>query len=250
MPGYETPIKEGNALGIMCSYNMVNGKPTCANAELLQTLRGDWAFEGYITSDSDSCACIHSPHHYATDAVHAAADCLKGGTDINSGGTYKSELATGLASGVINISDARQALHNAYGFRMRLGLFDPNITDKNRDIPVSVIGSAAHHQASLEAARQSLILLKNNLGTGLPFTPGKRLVVVGSDVDDIAAIMEPGNYNANNVRARTLCLSTPATPRVAAVEPLVLPTQWRNTYVAPAPCVCCRSAHAVSYSRA
>lgn len=58
-------------------------------------------------------------------------------------------------AGVINISSARSALRNAYGFRMRLGLFDPNITDKNREIPVTAIGSVENHQASLDAARQS-----------------------------------------------------------------------------------------------
>ena len=46
---------------------------------------------------------------------------------------------------------------------------------------------------------QSMILLKNEKGKGLPFVPGKRLVVVGSDVDSLAAIMEPGNYNADNI---------------------------------------------------
>ena len=123
--------------------------------------------------------------------MHAAADCLDGGTDIDSGGTYTSQIAKGVASGVISISSVRQALHNAYGFRMRLGLFDANPpSDKNRDIPVTAIGSAAHHQASLEAARQSMILLKNDAQRGLPFKAGRKLVVVGVDVDDIATIME------------------------------------------------------------
>lgn len=150
MIGYETAIKQGNCLGIMCSYNAVNGKPTCANPELLQTLRGDWGFEGYITSDSDSCQCIYSPHHMAPDLAHAAAMCLAGGTDINSGETYSKQIAPGIAAGVIKLADAQQALHNAYGFRMRLGLFDHNTTDKNRDIPVSAIGSAVNHASSLE----------------------------------------------------------------------------------------------------
>jgi beta-glucosidase-like glycosyl hydrolase len=199
MPGYETPIREGNALGIMCSYNAVNGKPTCANPELLKVLREDWGFEGYITSDSDSCGCIYSPHHMAPDTQHAAALCLEGGTDINSGGTYKKNIAPGIAAGVIDIASAQAALTNAYGFRMRLGLFDPNITDKNRAIPVDAIGSAVNHLASLDAARQSQILLKNDAAKGLPFALGKRLVVIGTDPDSLAAIMEPGNYNADNI---------------------------------------------------
>ena len=95
MPGYETAIKQGNALGIMCSYNAVNGKPTCANSELLQVLRGDWKFEGYITSDSDSCECIFNPHKMAPDLQHAAQMCLAGGTNINSGGTYRKRSRKG-----------------------------------------------------------------------------------------------------------------------------------------------------------
>ena len=66
---------------------------------------------------------------------------------------------------MVDDAAARQALTNACGFRMRLGLFDPNVTDKNRAIPVSAIGSAANHEASLEAARQGLILLKTDDGT-------------------------------------------------------------------------------------
>ena len=50
MPAWETLVKEGKALGIMCSYNAVNGLPTCGNPALNQTLREDWGFEGYMTS--------------------------------------------------------------------------------------------------------------------------------------------------------------------------------------------------------
>lgn len=167
----------------------------------------------------------------------AAADCLKGGTDINSGGTYKAEIAPGIASGVISLESARQALHNAYGFRMRLGLFDANATDKNRAIPIAAIGSAEHHQASLDAARSSLILLKNSLATGLPFQPGKKLVVVGSDVDSLAAIMEPGNYNANNIcpdhhdSTNTAAVGTHSTGEGAEIEGIdtsCLSTIWQT----------------------
>ena len=89
--------------------------------------------------------------------AHAAADCLAGGTDINSGMVYKSQIANGVASGVIPLESAQAALHNAYGFRMRLGLFDADVSDKNRQIPVDAIGAADHKQASLDAARQSLV---------------------------------------------------------------------------------------------
>lgn len=197
MPGFKEAIVTGKAMGVMCSYNMLNGKPTCGNPALTKTLRDDWSFDGYITSDTDACGDIYKSHHYASDGQHATADCLAGGTDINSGGTYHENLAPGIASGVVPLSDAQAALHNAYRFRMRLGLFDANSTSANRKIGTEVIGSAEHKAAALEAARQSMVLLKNDPDRGLPFTPGKHLVVVGNDVGNILATM--GNYNGNNI---------------------------------------------------
>ena len=61
-PGWKKVVQFGKALGVMCSYNAVNGLPTCANPALNKTLREDWGFEGYMTSDSDSCACIENGH--------------------------------------------------------------------------------------------------------------------------------------------------------------------------------------------
>eukprot|EP00729_Bicosta_minor_P004508 gene4508-16191_t len=178
---------------------MVNGKPCCANAELLHTLRKDWNFDGYITSDSDSCGDIYASHHYAKDPQHAAQLCLAGGTNIDSGNTYSKNIAPGVAAGVVNLSDARAALRGAYKFRMTLGLFDPNITDANRKITPDVIGNDEHRLTSLMTARQSMTLLKNDLAKGLPFTPGKKLAVIGPDSDSIQSIMQPSNYNSNNI---------------------------------------------------
>ena len=134
----------------------VNGAPACSNTALLKTLRQDWGFEGYVTSDSGACNLITASHHYTNDTVHAAAACLEGGTDINSGFVYLHEIEHGVSSGVIPEEAVRTALRNAYGFRMRLGLFNPDNTteDKNRDIPVTAIGAAEHKEASLDAARQ------------------------------------------------------------------------------------------------
>ena len=80
---------------------MVNGKPTCANAALNRTLRETWGFQGYVTSDSDSCACIYSPHKYAPSSEAAARDCLAGGTDIDSGWTYTDQVARALNDSTI-----------------------------------------------------------------------------------------------------------------------------------------------------
>jgi hypothetical protein len=178
---------------------MVNGKPTCGNPNLTAVLREDWKFDGYITSDTDACGDIYKTHKYAKDGEHATRDCLAGGTDINSGGTYKSYLASGIKSGVVPDASARTALRNAFRVRMRLGLFDPKVPNKNRDIGTEEIGSAAHKASSAFASLQSMVLLKNDGGV-LPFAPGGKLAVVGTSADSIDDTM--GNYNGDNICPR------------------------------------------------
>ena len=75
---WEQLIKEAKAKGVMCSYNALNGKATCGNRNLTNILTG-WGFDGYITSDTDSCACIVNNHHFCKTAAEATAICLKSG---------------------------------------------------------------------------------------------------------------------------------------------------------------------------
>ena len=91
------------------------------NSELTKILREDWKFDGYITSDSDACADISQTHHFAPDLQHATADCLAGGTDINSGDTYKHNLESAVSAGVTSRNATNAALRNAFMVRFRLG---------------------------------------------------------------------------------------------------------------------------------
>ena len=99
----------------------MNGLPTCGNPALNETLRGDWGFKGYMTSDSDSCSCIEGGHPQGdggpprkTNGTDATRQCLEGGTDIDSGGTYHSYLAKAVEDGELDIAVARFGLRNSY----------------------------------------------------------------------------------------------------------------------------------------
>eukprot|EP00041_Stephanoeca_diplocostata_P037370 m.1410488 g.1410488 ORF g.1410488 m.1410488 type:complete len:155 (+) comp25024_c1_seq26:797-1261(+) len=116
----------------MCSYNAVNGLPTCGNPAMNKTLREDWGFEGYMTSDSDSCANIEQGHPDGNggpprpmNATQATKECLMGGTDIDSGHTYLGNIFDAVTDGEVDESYARTALRNTYKMRMLMGLFDP-----------------------------------------------------------------------------------------------------------------------------
>merc|ERR1719272_1783339 len=74
LPAFKAAVVRGKASHLMCSYNAVNGKPTCANDGLLnEILRKQWGFEGFVVSDYDAWANLVNTHHYASDYEDAAA---------------------------------------------------------------------------------------------------------------------------------------------------------------------------------
>lgn len=121
----------------MCSYNSVQGIPTCLSP-LMRAAREAWGFEGYVTSDSDSVANAYSSsngHNYPQpdpDPERAVALALtKGQCDINSGDTYNDHLLSAVAGGPavepysVTMEDVDRALFNSLKQRFDLGLFDP-----------------------------------------------------------------------------------------------------------------------------
>ncbi|KAL6984189.1 putative beta-D-xylosidase 7 [Sarracenia purpurea var. burkii] len=79
-PPFQSCVQKGRASGIMCAYNQVNGVPNCADYNLLsKTARGQWGFQGYITSDCDAVSIIHDNQGYAKSPEDAVSDVLKAG---------------------------------------------------------------------------------------------------------------------------------------------------------------------------
>jgi len=178
LPAFRRAVLKGKAAGIMCSYNAINGVPTCASKPLNELLRSTWGFDGYITSDSGAIADIYTSHHYAADGAHAAALAIEAGIDINSGHVYSSSLGTAMADGLVKEELVDAALRRAFRVRMRLGLFDPPQSQPYEHFGPEAVGSTSHHELSLQASRQSLVLLQNN-ASALPFPRGVRIAVIG-----------------------------------------------------------------------
>eukprot|EP00493_Phyllostaurus_siculus_P027995 UN28343 len=70
-PAFKESVVRGGAKGVMCSYNAVNGVPSCANPKLYDVLRNEWGFDGYVTSDSGAVTDIYTPHNYASTLAEA-----------------------------------------------------------------------------------------------------------------------------------------------------------------------------------
>jgi beta-glucosidase-like glycosyl hydrolase len=107
----------------MCSYNSINGVPSCANKWLLgELLRGTWNFSGYVTSDSGAINDIYSSHHYTRNWTQTVTKALEAGCDIESanwkndepwatGGKYIDYGPAAIRSGELDEKVPETALH-------------------------------------------------------------------------------------------------------------------------------------------
>jgi beta-glucosidase len=192
LPAFRASIVEAHAASIMCAYNAIDGKPACASDMLLQQhLREDWKFDGYVVSDCDSVADVNRGHHYAADDEHASAVSLKAGTDLDCGSAYRA-LTAATKSGLVSKAELDRAVERLFAARFRLGMFDPPGSVPFDSLGASSVDTPANRELALQAARESLVLLKND-GT-LPLKGnGKRIAVIGPTADLLEAI--EGNYN-------------------------------------------------------
>eukprot|EP00045_Choanoeca_perplexa_P012180 m.131922 g.131922 ORF g.131922 m.131922 type:complete len:777 (-) comp15917_c0_seq1:291-2621(-) len=191
-PAFEACVKDGKAAGVMCSYNAVNGIPTCAHPLLKHVLRTKWQFDGYVTSDTGAVADIFTEHKYVATGEQAVGVALgQGMTDIDSGKVYSEHLLQALADGNTTRADVNKALYNTLKLRFRLGLFDPIDNQAYWKVPLSEINTEESKSADLLHTLESMVLLKNDKDT-LPFATGKKTVVIGPHAKAQAAMA--GNY--------------------------------------------------------
>jgi beta-glucosidase len=201
LPAFRQTILEGNASGVMCAYNATNGEPACANTRLMrEILRGEWGFKGHVVSDCAAIEDIWKWHKFVATEAEASAIAVKKGTDLTCGREYKS-LSEAVAKGLIGEKEIDAAVVNLMKIRFRLGMFDPPEMVKYAQIPFSENDSPAHHKLSLQAARESLVLLKN-ANDALPLKKDlKTVAVIGPNADDPDVLL--GNYNGQPSRSYT-----------------------------------------------
>jgi beta-glucosidase len=197
LPAFRATIVDAKAYSIMCAYNAVDKDPACASKMLLQTiLRGDWKFQGFVTSDCGAVDDFYQEkaHHTSPDKDAAAVAGILAGTDTNCGRTYLA-LNDAVKRGLITEAQIDVSLKRLFVARYRLGLFDPPEKMLYSKVPFSEVGSPKHAALALKAARESMVLLKNSNNT-LPLSPAKikTIAVIGPNAAELSAI--EGNYNA------------------------------------------------------
>eukprot|EP00945_MAST-04E_sp_MAST-4E-sp1_P005245 g5245.t1 len=206
MQGFEGCIKEAKAMHVMCSYNALNGVPTCANNGLLnEILRDAWKWEGFVVSDYDAWANLFLTHKYAPDLETAAALGVNNGMDMEGGGiSVISKMRDAVDSNKTNATEVDQAFRRLFRARIRLGMLDPPTTVAYNNIfynGTQLAKNRDHNLVNAAAARKSMTLYKNKEGT-LPVSSGtvSSLALLGFQAT-ISGILS-GNYaksaNANN----------------------------------------------------
>jgi beta-glucosidase len=197
LPAFRATITEGKADSIMCAYNAVDKVPACASKMLLQDiLRDDWGFQGYVTSDCDAIDDISAKygHLYATNNETGSVDGIEAGTDTDCGSAYRA-LTDAVHDKLITEAQLDVSVKRLFTARMRLGMFDPAASVPYASIPFSVVNSSENQALALRAARESMVLLKNDH----QFLPLKKdgsqtIAVIGPLAASRIAL--EGNYNA------------------------------------------------------
>ncbi len=196
LPAFRAAVTEAHAQSVMCAYNSIDGAPACANVPLLEEhLRKDWGFDGYVVSDCAAVADVATGHKYAPDLAHAAAVSLQAGTDIECGfgpGQAYLSLLEAVKQGLVTEADIDTALKRLFNARFRLGMFDPPESYAYGRIPFSENNSVEHRKLAQQAAREAMVLLKNDGVLPLSKTI-RRIAVIGPTAELVQSLQ--GNYN-------------------------------------------------------
>ena len=210
LPAFRKTVLEGHVKSVMCAYNAIDGHSACANTMLLQKhLREAWGFKGFVVSDCGAIVDVTRGHHDAPDMMHAAAISLKAGTDLSCSQWTPgfNTLAGAVKQGLATEEEVTLAAERLFTARMELGMFDPVNTSLLDLIPSSEVASEAHRTFALNAAEESLVLLKNSGILPLRVTadashPGLRSIAVIGPTADLLTALE-GNYNGAPVNPIT-----------------------------------------------
>ncbi|XP_003387138.1 PREDICTED: probable beta-D-xylosidase 2 [Amphimedon queenslandica] len=182
-PAFRSCVTAGGVGSIMCSYNSVNGVPSCVDGVFNNKIaRNKWKFDGYLVSDCGAIDDVMNKHHYTSTPTDTVAAGLKGGTDLNCGSFYQTHAMDAFLNGSITEVDIDRAVGRLFTARMRLGLFDLPKYQPYSYFNTDVVNTKQHQDLALQAARESIVLLQNNGKLPLSYEDHHKIAVVGPNI--------------------------------------------------------------------
>ena len=198
LPAFEACVKEGKVEAVMGAYNRTNGVPCCGNKRLLiDILRKEWGFSGHVTSDCWAIRDFHEGHHVTGTAIESVAMAMNNGCDLNCGSAFL-HLKDAYDRGLVSDEAITAAVERLMEVRIRLGMMK-DYPSPYEDISYDVVECKEHVELSVEAARRSLVLLKNK-DNFLPLDRKnvKTIAVIGPNANSRDALI--GNYYGTSSR--------------------------------------------------
>lgn len=186
LPSFKMAVTEGGIMSVMASYNEIDGVPSHANKWLLEkVLRQEWGFKGHVVSDYYGIPQLQDLHHVANSKEEAARLALEAGVDIELPDPDSFPLLLKLArEGKISETSIDKAVARNLRAKFLLGLFENPYVDPDR--AVRVTNSREHRELAAEAARRSIVLLKNeNNLLPLDRTRLRSIAVIGPNADRV-----------------------------------------------------------------
>lgn len=186
LKAFEQPFVEGGAKSMMTAYNSINGTPAILHPLVNEVVKGEWGMDGFIVSDAGDVMGIKNDHHYYDSHTPGVAESVKAGIDsiTDDAELSKTALREALANGQLTFEEIDQALFNTFRVRFLLGEFDPAELNPYAHIGEEAMMTPEATALSLEAARKSIVLLKNDNQT-LPLSK--------TSTGNVAVIGELGN---------------------------------------------------------
>jgi beta-glucosidase len=182
LPPFKAAVDAGVG-SLMSAFNEINGLPATANRFIMtDVLRSQWGFSGFVVSDWTAVTELVA-HGYARDDAHAAALAIHAGVDMDmTSQSFRTHLVTEIDGGRIDIRTVDDAVRRVLTAKESIGLFDSPYTDP--ELHKKVILCDAHRELAREAARRSMVLLKND-GDVLPLKPAvKKIALIGPLADN------------------------------------------------------------------
>ena len=183
---FEPAIRDGHAMGVMAAYHEIDGIPMTADPALLKTvLRKEWGFQGFVLSDLGAIRRLYTDHHVAASLPDAACMAIRSGVDMQfydlDHDLFQKSLIDCVHNGTLPEEDLNRAVRSVLRVKFALGLFDHPFVAQ--DLNTTAHRSAAHLADSLQSARESMTLLKNENHL-LPIAKTtQRIVVIGPNAD-------------------------------------------------------------------
>ncbi len=196
LPAFKKLVTEAKVEAVMGAYNRTNDEACCASELLLDHyLREKWGFQGHVVSDCGALSDIHLNHKITNDPAETCALALKHGCDLGCDHVYFDHLQEAIDRGLITEADIDVSLARTLATRFKLGMFDPQEMVPYSAISMDVVGCQAHVDLAYEAARKSIVLLKNKNNI-LPLKNLRTALVVGPSATSLEVLL--GNYYGMN----------------------------------------------------